>query len=975
MNRSPVRLLLAGLLSLFVSSAVRQHSAAAQEQGVRIPSEGVSIGIQFGLKDKRTSVWDGEISLSHGSVVAMEVLPRQTGRAADGAWQLRTVPRAKPARKSVHDPKVARLVHPLLTVTVDAPMTATATVTTQNGNFAFVLSDLLTSRSLAALQGQVRVEASPMSFRLTDGPDDEDWPAAFRASDGSIWMTCTAYTHASKLDAATIHQERKFDDLRPTGHGDQLRLARFDGKRWGEPIPLGKRGLDLWNPAIVVDHDGTVWVVCSQNIAGNWDLYATAYQPESRLVIRRIRLTCDPGADVHPVVLAHPDRGRKYVVWQGWRDGNFDILLKPIDGNQQVAASPEKSLFDSSANEWGPAAAFDSQGRLSVAFDTYQAGNYDVKLVADATGERPAVIDVAATPLFEARPSIAMHRNDRVWVAYEQAGQNWGKDTGMRWRGPSGEQLYWAREIQLRCVDGDRVMQAAGLVPCEPITRNYPDAKTRRMSGPRLTVDGQGRLWLFYRRHPNNTGGGEIWSSWVTYHTGPGWAEPVRMAHSENLMDNRPAVIPVENGGALVIHSTDGRTNNTASAQQNDLFCTRVLAADGVATPELVDLPPSPRPAPVVHQNENEDVRRIRNYRTTVGGKTYQLLRGEFHRHTELTAHRDMDGTLQDMFRYGLDAAQMDWIGNGDHDNGNGIEYLWWMVQKRTDIYHHAPHFLPMFTYERSVTYPSGHRNAMFASRGVRPLPRIPGGKGPLYGTPEEGSPDIKTFYAYLKHFGGICASHTSGTNMGTDWRDNDPEVEPIVEIYQGLRHSYEHDGAPATAVGAQDAIGGYRPAGFVWNALMKGHRLGFQSSSDHYSAHISYAVVWSEEPSRQAILEAFQRRHCYAANDNIVLDVRCGEQMMGDVFTLDKKPTLDIAVIGTKPIERLSVIRGVGNQAPEYVYDGKFSQREVKLNWCDEDAQRGATSYYYVRVEQSTSGGGYGALAWSSPMWITYEK
>jgi len=26
---------------------------------------------------------------------------------------------------------------------------------------------------------------------------------------------------------------------------------------------------------------------------------------------------------------------------------------------------------------------------------------------------------------------------------------------------------------------------------------------------------------------------------------------------------------------------------------------------------------------------------------------------------------------------------------------------------------------------------------------------------------------------------GGICASHTSGTGMGTDWRDNDPEVEP----------------------------------------------------------------------------------------------------------------------------------------------------------------------------------------------------
>ena len=33
--------------------------------------------------------------------------------------------------------------------------------------------------------------------------------------------------------------------------------------------------------------------------------------------------------------------------------------------------------------------------------------------------------------------------------------------------------------------------------------------------------------------------------------------------------------------------------------------------------------------------------------------------------------------------------------------------------------------FTPMFTYERSVAYPMGHRNCMFAKRGVRTLPRL----------------------------------------------------------------------------------------------------------------------------------------------------------------------------------------------------------------------------------------------------------
>ena len=32
----------------------------------------------------------------------------------------------------------------------------------------------------------------------------------------------------------------------------------------------------------------------------------------------------------------------------------------------------------------------------------------------------------------------------------------------------------------------------------------------------------------------------------------------------------------------------------------------------------------------------------------------------------------------------------------------------------------------PMFAYERSVSYPEGHRNVVFAERGIRPLPRLP---------------------------------------------------------------------------------------------------------------------------------------------------------------------------------------------------------------------------------------------------------
>ena len=119
------------LVLLVTVTVMPDTHTAGQDGTVRMPADGMSIRIQFGLKDRQPSTWNGEIRLSTGEVVAMEVSPTQTGSAADGAWQLRTLPQAKPARKSVHDPKLSRLVQPVLTVSVDAPPTAKATVKTE----------------------------------------------------------------------------------------------------------------------------------------------------------------------------------------------------------------------------------------------------------------------------------------------------------------------------------------------------------------------------------------------------------------------------------------------------------------------------------------------------------------------------------------------------------------------------------------------------------------------------------------------------------------------------------------------------------------------------------------------------------------------------------------------------------------------------------------------------------------------------
>src|SRR5258708_28670768 len=286
----------------------------------------------------------------------------------------------------------------------------------------------------------------------------------------------------------------------------------------------------------------------------------------------------------------------------------------------------------------------------------------------------------------------------------------------------------------------------------------------------------------------------------------------------------------------------------------------------------------------------------------------------------------------------------MDLIGCCDHDNGGGREYSWWTAQQTTDMFYMQLKFVPMYSYERSVPYPEGHRNLIFAHRGVRPLPRLP-----ITAADKSGrAPDTQLLYRYLKEFDGIAASHTSGTSMGTDWRDNDPLAEPVVEIYQGDRQNYERPDAPR-ANSEKDSIGGWRPKGFVDLALEMGYKLAFEASSDHVSTHISYANLFVTEPTRAAVLDAFKKRHIYAATDNILADVRSGAHMMGDAFSSPTPPSFQVKFEGTGVFSKVTIVKDGA-----YVYSTDPKSAKVDFTLRDETPQTGTTSYYYVRGEQA---------------------
>lgn len=949
-----------------------EHRPIAQPQNV------IELHIALGLADEEQQPWTGELKLSEGKLLTLEIIQASRDSTVSGASftvkAARQPDNQKAAKKKAaaqSDQKKKKkkqqkatdevqLVPARLRAILDAPASAKVSVTTSRGNFSFALAELMRGSEQTFLDGQASARREAGALPLTGKSTEDDFPAIAKGKDGAIWLAYVEFKPGPELIAERV-LAGNFDVLAPKAIGDQIRLMRFDGKTWQPMPPVTEAGIDVWRPTIAVDGDGGVVVAWAQPLNDDWNILARRFQPatakDGQGKWGEIHVVTDAkGSDFH-VVAATDSRGKVWLAWQGWRGDNYDIMLAST--HPTAGWSEPRVISQSKLNDWSPTIASDSKGRVFVAWDTYDKDNYDV-LLHTAGGDGPKPLAVANSARFEARPNIFCDSHDRLWIAYEEGNEQWGKDyasdDGYRKVGLDrnpGFALYVNRTVKLKCLANGKLMQ-----PSADIQLAFGDKLARNKSLPRLMGDTAGGIWLLFRHHPLPGGNGEAWHSFALRYDGDKWSTPRQVPSSSNLLDNRPALASFGDG-VLVVGSSDSRTN-TASRGQDDLYASILTDSSQASDPKLVAAAANPTPTLAnVHENEKEMVQRLRAFRMQVGGRELQLVRGEFHRHTEYTAHRDQDGMLEDSWRYALDAGNLDWMGNGDHDNGGGSEYMWWTIQKQSDLHQNPPHFVAAMTYERSVLYPNGHRNVMMPRRGIRPLPR----GDTKSGSAEEGTPDTKVLYAYLKHFGGICASHTSGTNMGTDWRDNDPQVEPVVEIYQGHRHNYEHFGAPRSAT-ADTQIGGYQPAGFIWNALEKGYKLGFQSSSDHVSTHMSYAAVVTTENSRQAIIDGFKQRHCYGATDNILLVVRSGDHLMGDIFTTKEIPKLTIEAQGGKPLGKISIVRD-----NKYVYTDEPNEPEVRRQYSDMDVKPGETHYYYVRVEQSD-----GNLAWASPMWITYQ-
>jgi hypothetical protein len=942
------RLLAAGLAVTVMAvavAAVRHHDAPEH-----------TFRITLGLGDLEPTNWSGQLAVAGGEVTGLTGWRFEEKDVVEGTtgWKCRTRNYIAPEKRfPITPPPSKPRPIPVLapwpngvTLTVRGTMPA-VTIKLSQGEVQFQATDLLLGEPKSFLNGSVQVARVPATTVLR-APAPPNSQNAIQDDYPAFWVR---YKTGKQYLAWVAYQKEK----------DRILLVERDGPNgtWSEPLEVAGPG-HHFRVALANIHGDTIWIVYASQRDQRWDLYGRPLQ-DGKLGAE-LRLTDAPGPNLWHVMTTD-NRGRAWLVWQGFRDGQSDIWARCADGD---GWHDPIRVSTSTANDWNPSIAADSkEDRVWIGWDTYEGGNYGVRVRSLTGGVRAtagAVLTPEESPLFGAHVSLACDAAGRLWAAWDESGPQWGKDTGYLYPHSPATGLYHSRRIRVKCLaDGRWLEPAAAFADILPADMKEFDEL------PQLQTDKEGRLWLAFRhrtaKNPRADGWAAAgrWDIYVTAFLGDRWLAPIVLEHSGGRNDMRASSQRDADGNVYFAYASDNRGWMPQGMPPRNLSVavTRLGKAGSPVEPRLVQRRREVPAVVLVHPREKEQVERVRSYKVEAGGKTYRIYRGDLHRHTDISSDGAGDGSLMDLHRYALDAAAFDFILVGDHNMGSDNEYCWWRTQKANDLYTVPGAFISMYGYERSVPYPNGHRNIIWAERGHRtlPLPRV--------AIPKQMADDTGKLYAYLRRTDGICTLHTSATGQGTNWAEpTDPALEPFVEIFQGFHASFEAPGAPKAVSPESDIIHtSYKEDGYVSLALDKGYRLGFQASSDHVSTHVSYACVLAEEFSRKGVVDAMRKRHTYAATDNIVLDMRMGNAgIMGDDVRTDQ-PALDVVALGTGPIERVEVVR---NGVVCHTARPEAQVEEVRFHWKDPKPANEKSSYYYVRVVQRD-----GQLAWASPIWV----
>ncbi len=363
--------------------------------------------ITFGLTDANPADWSGSLTVQGGRLAGLREVRFDENDKLDssaGSWTCHTRRKVMPdprdwfvgAKHTIPSdltPPVGAMIPNALDAVIESG--SGIAIHTAQGDAQLALADVKFGVPVKLLGGRVQVERVPQPSNLTAGDGSENDEPAVSES----WLAWIAYRAekeklmVARTNGADRQSLAEGEFLRPALAGNYLAVSMRDGDTW--KIAVSRRQNDRWG----------------------------ALDPVS-----------SGGPDLFPAA-AIDTSGNLWIAWQGFRDGRSRILTRRFDGKSW---GPETAVSENTSDAWMPSIAAGANGLVHYAWDAYDDGVFNIYY---RSGTNP-MRRVQPSQQYQAYASIACGGNGDVWLAWEEAGPNWGKDTGFLVREHAGTALY-----------------------------------------------------------------------------------------------------------------------------------------------------------------------------------------------------------------------------------------------------------------------------------------------------------------------------------------------------------------------------------------------------------------------------------------------------------------------------------------------------------------------------------------------------
>lgn len=738
---------------------------------------------------------------------------------------------------------------------------------------------------------------------------------------------------------------------------DQILTRQLDPQGLaGKTAVLSDGGPVHGPPEIAASTNGRVSVVWSLKRAGRW--HVVLHQREHGRWLPAVTLSSPEQDAIFPTITETED-GELVTAWCEHVNDHWQVMCCRIVHGKPSTALPV-STGDRDACR--PAVAHHA-GQTWIFWDQYDRPNYSIygRVVFP---ERGKIERVSPAEEYCLTPAVLSHASGLHVSWLRKIDVTGGPGVISQWHTLHAAVQRQSGWIPIRAADGSTVAAEltqglmAKIEPRAIATGGYLGPRTR----PAFLADGE-RVWLLWERKSNHRGSTPTVSGDLAGRPSLNghWQTPVVLKqkfvdyHIVDQTDHRSGV------AKLMASQLPRHGQRTYQMLDLDLSQTSSFQQDEWTGWKPIELP--------IESETSLSPRTI-----SADGKSYRLFWADLHCHNGLTA--DAEGQPDEMHHYARDRANLDVV-----------------VFTNNDFYN-----VPLTQYDFELgnlfaakfsTRPDADQRGFLSLPGFEWTSRIPGTVTASLDDPGNWLPPYQN-RSYPNHRsviyppGGGPLVHF--TEVGNDIDRLNEAVQAAGGITLSQHNAFKLSGHPVE-VGMELTSGwsNYMDSHpkLFHEPLNRGARLGFTANGDTHrrAPGLSGALtgIYAEELTAESILDALRQRRCYATmGSRIFVDARANGHLMGDeAVAQDRRVSLTLTAVGTRPITQVSLIRN-GEVIHEVRGD---DSRTIRTSFTDENLPEG-THWYYWRIRQSQPARvlpgnlmpAHGHLAWSSPNWVTVK-